>query len=324
MALGIVCAMVLGVYMYVTHDLVSSTAQPQPQASAATLREATAFWQSRIATIGPETAYAEFLATAPTLPLATHEQAHAFGEALYAQEGLQGLKYCDSSFEFGCYHSFFGVAVAKEGIDILPKFKDACVSAYSDTSLPCQHGIGHGVLVYTDYENLTEALELCGTISDEPTGGCSSGVFMENNFHTMDESVDATYVRPQTGNLYEPCASLPERFQSSCYLEQVQWWQSIFNSDFQHIGTLCEALPKNTDVYDACFHGIGNYLAANVKLEIEPIAVGCAQMSSSRTQALCHEGASWLVRADGSGIEKAKMVCAALPIETRMICAQKL
>jgi hypothetical protein len=264
------------------------------------------------------------LKTARESSLDTHEQAHAFGEALYLVEGLSGLQYCDSSFEFGCYHSFFGVAVLEKGIGVLSEFSDACRAKFGDYNLPCEHGIGHGVLVYTDYENLEQALLLCKTISDLPTGGCSSGVFMENNFHTMDETREGMFVRPDEGDLFAPCNSLKEEFQASCYLEQVQWWQSLFNSDFEHIGGLCNTLTQGTENYEACFHGIGNYLAAEAKLQVAEIVTGCARMPDASSQALCHEGASWLVRGDGTGIEDAKKVCTALMGEPEEKCLNKL
>ena len=190
--------------------------------------------------------------------------------------------------------------------------------------MPCQHGIGHGILVYTDYTNLVDALKLCETVSTLPTGGCSSGVFMENNFHTMDASADTAHLRTAGDNLYAPCDTLPERFQASCYLEQVQWWQTLFKNNFKHIGELCGAIKKSGDVMDACYHGIGNYLAASVALNPKKIIIGCRDMPSEKTQALCHEGASWLVRGDGLGIENAKEICSALPVDYARACLRTL
>lgn len=294
-----------------------------PPATASALREAKEFWKLQIKAIGPEKAYTDFLARAANDTLPPHEQAHAFGEALYNEEGLSGLGYCDSSFEFGCYHSFFGVAVAEKGIGVLPEFRDACQAKFGDYNLPCEHGIGHGVLVYTDYENLEEALRLCESISTLPTGGCSSGVFMEYNFHTMDESTQG-FLREKNANLYEPCVGLAEKFQPSCYVEQVQWWQNLFNNDFKYIGVLCSQLVGTKESQEACFHGIGNYLAASVDLSVEKIIAGCTAMPNVEEQTLCHEGASWLVRGDGSEIKNAEKICSALPEIYAFECLKKL
>ena len=321
--LGISSVIVLtGIYLW-TISGSDEIPVPQKTATASFLRNLKEEWKVIIERDGGDVAYASFLEVAPLSRVDPHEQAHAFGEALYEVEGLKGLSSCDSSFEFGCYHSFFGIAVQEEGIEVLPQFDEACKKKYGDYNLPCQHGIGHGVLVYTDYEKLEEALELCETISTLPTGGCSSGVFMEYNFHTMDEST-VGYVRDVKGDLYEPCNTIAERFQPSCYLEQVQWWQTIFNSDFKHIGNLCNVLPQASANYTACFNGIGNYVAAFTNKEYAPIIEQCALMPSEETKGLCHEGASWLIRFEEGKSDDAAMLCNVLQDPYRTSCTQKL
>jgi hypothetical protein len=293
------------------------------RAEAGALRELKEKWKRAIEEDGAEVAYAAFLHEAPLNGEDPHGQAHAFGEALYEIEGLNGLKFCDSSFEFGCYHSFFGVAVHVEGIQTLSKFDEACKDKFGNKNLPCQHGIGHGVLVYTDYENLEDALELCETISALPTGGCSSGVFMEYNFHTMDESAEG-YVRKAEENLYAPCDTLPPRFQASCYFEQVQWWQALFNGDFTKIGELCTRFEENTANYNACYNGAGNYAAAQAEYDFDGIVALCAQMHSEASVGLCHEGASWLVVSVKEFEDSAPKLCEVLSEPYRSQCFQKL
>lgn len=319
-ALVIVGASAFGWYFYSN----SSDEASPVLATAGELRELKEMWKGEIEQQGGEKAYASFLAQVQSRShINPHDQAHAFGEALYEVEGLEGLKACDPSFEFGCYHSFFGVAVHAEGIETLPKFDEACKDKYGDFNLPCQHGIGHGVLVYTDYDKLEEALDLCDTIATLPTGGCSSGVFMEYNFHTMDESTQG-YLREATDNLYEPCDTLPERYRASCYFEQVQWWQNIFNNDFKKIGELCSVLKDEEASYLACYNGIGNYVAAHAEFEQETILALCAEMPDQETQGYCHEGASWLVKPGADGEARARSLCEVLEEPYRTQCLFKL
>ena len=292
--------------------------------SASSLRALKERWKNSIQKDGAEDSYTAFKSEASKLDsVSAHAESHAFGEALYELKGLEGLSTCDSSFEFGCYHSFFGLAVSAEGIGTLPKFDQACKTKYGDRNLPCQHGIGHGILVYTDY-NLVKALELCETISTLPTGGCSSGVFMEYNFHSMAENADGSYLREKSENLYEPCDTLPTRFQASCYVEQVQWWQGIEKGDFKIIGHLCAALPVHSDVYEACYHGVGNYGATQVSSEFEGTIKICALMPNEESEALCHEGASWLIRGQEGKEQDAHKLCDVLHEPYRSSCAKKL
>jgi hypothetical protein len=293
-------------------------------ATAAALRELKEKSKLQIIEKGADQAYASFLQSVPSNSIDPHSQVHAFGEALYEVKGLDGLSACDSSFEFGCYHSFFGVAVYAEGIEVLPQFDEACRKKYGSQNLPCEHGIGHGVLVYTDYENIVDALELCETVSVRPTGGCTSGVFMEYNFHTMDDVQAGEYIRDVGENLYEPCDQLPERFRASCYFEQVQWWQNIFANDFKHIGELCSKLDEDSAEYVACYNGIGNYVSAFAEFEYNKIVETCSGMPTQRARGLCHEGATWLVRIQEGAEGVPEKLCEALEEPYRSECFQKL
>jgi hypothetical protein len=321
--LAVVGLMLGGVLWYVNVGEKEDGSEPVLTGDAAALREMKKKWETVIETKGGEEAYIEFLAEVPKSPIDPHSQAHAFGEALYNIEGIEGLKACDSAFEFGCYHSFFGVAVHNEGIETLPQFDEACKTKYGDMNLPCQHGIGHGVLVYTDYNKLQDALALCETINKMPTGGCSSGVFMEYNFHTMDDSA-AGFRRDESEGLYAPCDTLPERFQQSCYFEQVQWWQGIFQGDFKKIGELCSKFDIGSANYTACYNGTGNYAAAQADRQLEDIVELCGEMPEESSRALCHEGASWLLRSEEDKKDDAKQLCELLEGTYESECLDKL
>jgi len=319
----LLCSILLCAFVLWSANKEKKTEEVPLSGEAAQLRLLKEAFGELIEEKGGEEAYAAFLAQVPSNSIEPHSQAHAFGEALYEVEGLPGLQACDASFEFGCYHSFFGAAVYAEGIETLPQFNEACRNKYRNKNLPCEHGIGHGVLVYTDYDNLEKALELCETINTMPTGGCSSGVFMEYNFHTMDDTDRGSFVRA-SDDLYNPCNTLPERFQASCYFEQVQWWQQMFHGDFKKIGELCAALSEDSAAYTACYNGAGNYAAAQGHLVLEDTAALCAQMPSEKTKGLCHEGASWLIYGNGENKEDAPALCQMLAEPYKTQCLQKL
>lgn len=290
----LVCAVsaLYGAYFLYTHQTVSNTEEVLDKTHYSELRSS---WKKAIQTHGGQEAYAQFKESVDSVSIDEHTQAHIFGEALYKVEGLEGISVCDQSMRFGCYHSFFGQAIHEHGIDILPELDAACRANYGDTDTKCQHGLGHGVLVYTGYDELVGALELCRSISSDPTGGCSGGVFMEYNYHTMEEVEEGTYMRVLGENKFEPCDTLPEEFHQSCYLEQVQLWAATFNYDFTYIGTLCQTLARETGAFDSCFRGIGNHLADTVAFDTEAIITGCNNMSSTDAIELCFEGASWLL-----------------------------
>ena len=318
--LGIICLFFLSTISFLKSQPEAISDDRVSGSELGTLRD---FWKETIEEKGGAEAYRLFLESTPANDIAdTHTQAHVFGEALYTVSGIDGVAHCDSSFEFGCYHSFFGSAIYTEGIQALSLFDEACASAYAGENLPCQHGIGHGLRVYTGYEKLKDALVLCEEISWQPIGGCSSGVFMEYNFHTM-ESVGSGgyYVRPLESDPYEPCSTVSQKHKQACYFDQVQWWLSIYSRDYSRVAELCDGLKGDFQFYDACVRGIGNYLAADVDLEPTKIHQKCNEaMYDDVSNALCHEGASWLVRGDGSGVADALLVCEGLVGDFRSDC----
>lgn len=316
------CVLLLAILIFFRTWIISLDVQTdEGKTEIHLLKEAT---MKQIELLGAEEAYQVFKETVPVRGISDHTQAHVFGEALYEIEGFRGVHVCDSAFAFGCYHSFFGIAIHEQGVGALSLFDEVCRSTYGKAYEPCQHGIGHGVLAYTGYDALESALELCEIVSSNPTGGCSSGVFMEYNFRTMGAVEGGDVMRDVGEDIYAPCNSLSEEYQQSCYLEQVQWWEELFDFDYEKLGGLCNALPVGSLNFEACFHGIGNYLAAYAGLDPVHITSLCALMPDRDTVALCHEGASWLVRGDGSGIDEARRVCEKLPQPEEAFCSAKL
>lgn len=311
--IGLICLLTVAALFIVFSDQTNKPTDTTSgvRVSGSELMVLRDFWMEEIKSDGPAKAYANFLKDAPQNNISdTHTQAHVFGEALYNISGIDGVKYCDSSFEFGCYHSFFGSAVYEEGIQALPKFDEACMDAFAGGNLPCQHGIGHGLLVYTGYDKLEEALKLCEEISWQPIGGCSSGVFMEYNFHTMESVKGENYVRPMEEDAYAPCSTLPAKHTQACYFDQVQWWLNIYSNNYTKVASLCSNLSDDKSLYEACIRGIGNFLAADMNHDPVHISRTCSNsMPNDTTNALCHEGASWLVFGNGSGKSDALLVC---------------
>jgi len=286
-------------------------------------------WSRRIYEIGAEEAYEEFKEAYQALNYSKqHALSHVFGTLLFEHLGIEGVAICDSTFAFGCYHSFFGEALINEGLGVLPLFDRACTEKWGDASLPCQHGIGHGILAYIGYgeENLLGAFDLCAMLSWRPTGGCASGVVMEYNFRTMsDLSGSGTLTRSlqPDGDPHEPCISLPEKYQQACYFEQPQWWQSIFGGDYIKIGTLCNQV-EDTLSRRACFRGAGNYAALFSGYGAKETITLCEKMPSYRAQFFCREGASWVFLAHPQKYHLAPQLCYGLKGGGEQLCLRGL
>lgn len=283
----------------------------------AALRE---FWKEQIQKYGGEEAYRAFGATQDTSSIDIHTQAHIFGEALYEVMGMEGVKICDSNFRFGCYHSFFGIAIHNEGIEILPQLDALCKEAYGEEDTRCQHGIGHGLLVYTGYENLVEALDLCATFQWQETGSCTGGTFMEYNFHTMEEAEGVHYSRDPKDGVYEPCISLPKKFQASCYNEQVQWWLDVFDNNYEYVGNLCKQLAGDHASWAACYQRVGNFFTEFNGADYDKIIAICSKMENEEAKYLCQEGSTSPMAGVSEFKETHLRICETLSAEAERRC----
>jgi hypothetical protein len=252
------------------------------------------FWENKIEEIGASEAY-KFLKDNylpnPDLGL-QHEMAHFFGEALYKKESIKGLVYCDASFGFGCYHSFFGFALLDKGLSVIHDLDQACIEAYGEKGLGCQHGLGHGVLIELGYENFEQALEECSKLNWQgPIGGCTSGVFMEYNHHTMEEN---NVRKLDDRGEFFPCNSVDKKFKSGCYFEQPSWWSALSNKDFTYVGQNC-AMVEPKAQKDDCFKGVGNVVAGMFNYDLKIIKEKCSLMPEIDNEVECIVGAAWIV-----------------------------
>lgn len=271
--------------------------------------------------LGAEDAYREFKAEYLGEDYgAQHTAAHIFGEVLYEKKGLKGVSVCDKEFAFGCYHSFFGVAVNKEGIGILPILDKACIAKWTIKGIGCQHGIGHGVLSYFGDAKLLDALEACTQLSWKgPIGGCTSGVFMEYNFHTMLNPSRITLRPLDQTDPHLPCSMLPEKFSKACYFEQPDWWDKVYSHDYLKIGELCQQITETSSMH-TCFRGFGNVVGVSTDYNPDEAIDICRKMPTEESENLCRQGASWSFYSNDKTRHLAHLLCKGLKKEEEDLC----
>ena len=253
-------------------------------------------WSARIDSIGTARAYGEFKEAYEAQDSKfQHLAAHVMGSLLYEKEGLAGLGICDATFAFGCYHSFFGSAVSKEGIGAIKDFDRICMEKFGPWGTGCPHGIGHGILEYMGHEKLDEALAACiHTTQKHPLLGCTSGVFMEYNFPVLigKEEASSQVRKWNPDSPLSPCTSVEEKYRSSCFFELAQWWELVLFQDYAKMGKFCQAISSK-DEQEACFLGIGHALAPTTLYNVQDATRRCILMPNSEAKILCLAGTSW-------------------------------
>lgn len=253
------------------------------------------FWRERFASESAKDAYTEFLNDGKTLRTdQTHTLAHIVGAILYDSQGMKGISYCTTDFNYGCYHGFAGRTIEVHGRAGIQMLLDACTeqSILGD----CDHGIGHGILAYLGNDNLLEALALCPKPPDKnATGGCYGGVFMEYYLGTL-RSDGGTKPLPFDPSVPEgPCRTISEQFRSACYYALPSWWMEVsadqgadHTEQFKSVAKHCEAVTSST-MRQVCFSGAGIQIAGLAAFDAGRVKAWCALMPVDGREACVNE-----------------------------------
>jgi hypothetical protein len=250
-------------------------------------------WASIIDRYGAEKAYSMFKNEANHIvnPSTRHALAHIIGGLLYEKIGLEGVEVCDDSFNSGCYHSYLSQAINAEGIAITKALYEKC---RINDSGGCIHGIGHGAMYYFGDNDLVKALQLCSSLlkGDRETR-CTSGVFMEYNFHTTNNpDGQLSGIRQQNSDIYYPCSNVPEVYRPACYFELPAWWKTaLSNMDYQAIGALCAQIQHSVE-REYCDYGIGFIITPETLYNPDETIASCLQLQDKEATLNCRAGAS--------------------------------
>jgi hypothetical protein len=279
-------------------------------------------WRKYIQQIGTQKAYTDIKYQYRDSPLnVQHLMMHMMGELFYEEKGIEGITFCDSSFSYGCYHGFFSNAIQDTGLTKISEMDLACVKRFGYAGTGCQHGIGHGILIYLGKEKLLEALHICDTLTWKgKIGGCRNGVFMEYNLSTSDHSGFAI-VRPLNASPYSPCSSLPEKYRYACYFGQPGWWDKVYNHNYKKIGELCGHIEEES--HDICFLGTGRSAVESSAFNVEDTIMKCNQITSAYDSMLCKAGALWTFNTSFPDNGNGEKLCESVPASLQKVCVTR-
>lgn len=249
-----------------------------------------------------------------------HQRAHKTGRISYEliqNEAFKEIKTfeCHSGYFHGVMEAFFKENGAT---DLTHNLRMICgYDKNAFTAHQCFHGIGHGLMAWSDYE-LPETLKYCDLLP-EGQGSCHSGAFMENvvgalaldetkksNVDLKDKHV-SKYLSP---DLLYPCNSVEEKYQGTCYFFQTSRMMQIIGSDFAKIAESCGTVPEKYRYL--CFMSMGRDSSGHHQQDIESTQKECALISNKEYRINCLTGAEEDLFWDPAGQDTAIRFCALL------------
>jgi hypothetical protein len=216
-----------------------------------------------------------------------HLLAHAIGDVLYAQEGIEGIARCTPNFRNACSHAIVINALYEHGEEVIERVRAACQAAPGGIGAytMCFHGFGHGVFTYFDFD-IPRTISYCKRAGTENHGNreyieCVGGAIMELAYQIGEvekkESIALDPIRSLA--LYDPVAfclstAIPEDVKLICItyitplilksvgLKNGEPDSSVFAAAFKK----CEVIPQQSRALRyACFGSFGK--------EFTPLAV---------------------------------------------------
>jgi len=204
---------------------------------------------------------------------------HVVGEILYLQKGAEGIKYCTPDFRNACSHTIVVGLFLDKGEAALKDIHEACKKAPGGLGAytMCHHGLGHGILSYTNYD-LEKTVALCkktGTSERkfEEYPECVGGAIMEQisgGDHDKKTWQKQREVNLKASDPLYPCNSDVIPDESAKKLCFIYITPHLFNTAGETTEgkptteaitkafTFCNQIPKpDVQNRDVCFGGFG-------------------------------------------------------------------
>jgi hypothetical protein len=241
-----------------------------------------------------------------------HDAAHRVGRYAYEISGNEAFQTCSAECHSGCYHGatelFFkvnGTAQLNENLPTICSF-----STNDFYSHQCVHGIGHGLMAWTNYE-LPEALAHCDVL-ESPIGreSCYTGVFMENVVGTLGEGAEGHFTNYLNDDPHYPCSLVDEKYKGACYFFQTSRMMTLLAGDFTKIAATCLTAPEQFRGH--CFGSMGRDVGGTHRGDPAGSIAACQSAPAGTYRNDCLSGAVQDTFWDPAGQGVALSFCALL------------
>ena len=271
---------------------------------------------------GPKRALAVFadkIETDQTVSVC-HRIAHSLGAGGLAHyEGDVGLAFADGSAVCwsGYYHGILERAYAGVSEEDLPAVsrrlcESSQVRATDFVAYQCVHGLGHGLMIFTDYD-MPLSLETCDALATSwDQTSCTGGVFMEN----LQTSYGTRSKWLRDDDPLYPCPTVAERHKLYCYLMVTSRILAVVGGDWQQTVDWCRKAEPNWVA--TCFQSLGRDASGRSLQDPTEILRICTLPGSIAGE--CIYGAARDITSMDAGARRSAGFCSAAPASHRPAC----
>lgn len=252
-----------------------------------------------------------------------HQPAHRAGRIGYKVFGEKAFIEYSAECQSGYYHGVMeGYFEEYEGNNLTESLGTLCKGGLNSFfEHQCVHGIGHGIMAWTNYE-LIDALKVCDDLPRRQDS-CWTGVFMENlvakplvNGEVPNQDIgntDIHYTKYLNEDAQYPCNAVADTYKGSCYFLQTSRMLQIFGADFAKIAEACSAAP--TIYQHSCFGSMGRDVGGSFPKDMAREIKECSWVENPGLRIECLNGAVQNSFWDPSGQDLALEFCRLLTDE---------
>ena len=221
-----------------------------------------------------------------------HDRAHDIGRLSYQKFGAPAFALAGHECRSGGFHGALEARFAERGTANLAADVAILCSWSSDpfTRHQCLHGVGHGVMAWTNYE-IHQALDLCATVPGGRTdqGSCYGGVYMENVVGGLTAVMGHTTQWLRDDDPVYPCNVVKPEYQPDCYLFQTSRMSQLLNYDFAAVSKLCTQAPSPSQ--QSCWSSLGRDISHFSRLDPSASISACQHAPPGEPRTTCLAGA---------------------------------
>jgi mono/diheme cytochrome c family protein len=274
---------------------------------------------------GPKSALAEFdrrMAADPEIERNCHRIAHMMGAAALVRfDGRVGKSFAEGSASCwsGYYHGILERAFADVAPDELGAVsRDLCAEAdvrrTAFIAYQCVHGLGHGLMLYTNYD-LPHSLEVCDELATQwDQTSCTGGVFMENI--SSSYGIKSKWLRDDDP-IY-PCQTVAERHKLYCYLMVTSRILPLVGYDFAEAAKICR--QSEAAWVATCFQSLGRDASGTTRGSNREILRICGSAGDMERE--CVYGAARDLTSNDGGPRRSGGLCGSAAAALQDYCFQ--
>ena len=240
-----------------------------------------------------------------------HSTAHNAGRFAYEVFDSQAFQTCSAECHSGCYHGATEAYFRDHGTaNLADDLAIICSSSLNPFfSHQCFHGVGHGLMAFSDYE-LFEALTNCDLLT-EGAESCYSGVYMENVVGGLAPTI-GHFTDYLSDDPHFPCNIVADKYKNACYFYQTSRMVQIFDWDFSKVAEACGEADERYQ--QACFESMGRDVGGkNLDNNVEAIS-DCQTIPAGDPRIWCLDGAVQNTFWDPAGQDVALDFCSRLDV----------